>query len=309
MRERAGRCRFDRRAKKAVDDEGARRLETFERMRPRLFGIAYRMLGMRAEAEDVVQDAWIRLRDTAEVLAVEGFLVQTVTRLCLDRSRSARVRRESYVGLWLPEPLPEDALADEEVEHLETLTMAMLHVIDRLSPLERAVFLLREAFDYPYDRIGELVDRRPDACRKIVSRARGRVRRGDVAARLNPDEHRDLLLAFLDAARKGDVEELEALLTEDATLLSDGGGKATSALNPVVGRTRVARFIAGVTAAAEGSSRVEVRTLNGLPAAVVVSGGDVVATFSLNVVDGGVNRIFSVRNPDKLRRLAPPDPA
>lgn len=289
-----------------MGEETVLRTEAFERMRPRLFAIAYRMLGIRAEAEDVVQDAWIRLRDAAEVRATEGFLVQTVTRLCLDRSKSARSRRESYVGLWLPEPLPDDAVPDEEVEHLETLTMGMLHVIDRLSPMERAVFLLREAFDYPYDRIGELVNRRPDACRKIASRARRRVRGEAVATSLDADQHRDLLVTFLQAARRGDVEALEALLTDDATLISDGGGKAVSALNPIVGRNRVARFIVGVTDGSGGAAGVEIRSLNGLPAAVVSLGGAVIATFSLNVVNGEVSRIYSVRNPDKLRRLAGP---
>lgn len=286
-----------------MSNEAASRTEAFERMRPRLFGIAYRMLGVRAEAEDVVQDAWIRLRDAPAVEAVEGFLVQTTTRLCLDRSKSARVRRENYVGLWLPEPLPDEALADEEIEHLESLTMAMLHVIDRLSPLERAVFLLREAFDYPYEQIGELVGRRPDACRQIASRARRRVR-GEVEESLDPEDHHDLLLAFLQAARKGDIEALESLLTDDAALISDGGGKAVSARNAIVGRNRVARFIAGVTEATPESTRVEIRRLNGLPAAVVIDGRDVVATFSLSVVSGAVHRIFSVRNPDKLRGLA-----
>jgi len=285
-----------------MSDDIEERTGIFQRMRPRLFGIAYRMLGVRAEAEDVVQDAWIRLRDTPVVHEVEGFLVQATTRLCLDRSRSARAQRETYVGLWLPEPLPEEALADEEVEHLESLTMAMLHVIDRLNPMERAVFLLREAFDYPYDQIGDLVGRRPAACRQIAHRARRRVQREGEGS-LDPREHRDLLLTFLQASRKGDVEALEAHLTDDAVLIADGGGKAVAARNPVVGRSRVARFIAGVTEGAPASTRVEIRRLNGLPAAVVIDGDEAIATFSLAVVGGVVRQVFSVRNPDKLRGL------
>lgn len=286
-----------------VSEEIERRTQVFETMRPRLFGIAYRMLGTRAEAEDVLQDAWIRFRDVAEVHSDEGLLVQTTTRLCLDRSKSARMQRLQYVGLWLPEPLPDEALPDAEIEHLESLTMAMLHVIDRLNPMERAVFLLREAFDYPYGDIGELVGRRPEACRQIAHRARRRVR-DDAVGSLDPQEHEDLLRAFLDAARRGDIEALEAHLTDDAALIADGGGKAVAAGNAVVGRTRVARFFAGVGQGADESIRVVLRRLNGLPAAVVISDGTVIATFSLNVVGGSIREVFSVRNPDKLRSLA-----
>lgn len=279
-----------------------RRAAAFEAIRPRLFGIAYRMLGVRAEAEDVIQDAWIRLSRTPEVRSVEGFLVRTTTRLCLDRSTRARVRRESYVGLWLPEPLPDEDTAAEEVEHLESLTLAMLHVIGRLGPLERAVFLLREAFDYGYAEIGELVDRRPDACRQIAHRARRRVREEGVGS-VEADEHAALLEAFLDAARAGEVARLEALLTDDAVLLSDGGGKAVSALNPVRGPNRVARFLVGIARNAPASTAFELRQLNGLPAAVVSVEGRVVATFSLQVREGRIRRVFSTRNPDKLEGL------
>lgn len=276
--------------------------EIFQTLRPKLFGIAYRMLGVRAEAEDVVQDAWLRLSRTPEIRSVEGFLVRTTTHLCLDRSKSARARRESYVGLWLPEPLPAQESGDGQVEHLESLTMAVLRVIDTLAPLERAVFLLREAFDYDYESIAELVDRRPDACRQIVHRARQRVR-AEGAGSVDPAEHEALLEVFLEAARVGDVERLEAFLTDDAVLIGDGGGKAVSALNQVQGRNRVARFVSGIAEGAPPSTTVEIRSLNGLPAAVVSMEGVVVATFSLQVRGGRIRSIFSVRNPEKLARL------
>lgn len=286
-----------------MSEEIERRARVFDEMRPRLFGIAYRMLGIRADAEDVLQDAWLRYRGVTEVRSDEGLLVQTTTRLCLDRSKSARRQRERYVGLWLPEPLSDEVLPDAEMEHLESLTMAMLHVIDRLEPMERAVFLLREAFHYPYQRIGELVGRRPEACRQIAHRARKRVREDPVGS-LDPREHEDLLRAFLDAAQRGDVEALEAHLTEKAALIADGGGKAVTARNAVVGRTRVARFFAGVAQSMDDGTGVVIRRLNGLPAAVVVDDGAVIATFSLDVVDGSIRRVFSVRNPDKLRSVA-----
>lgn len=280
----------------------AARVAAFEALRPRLFGIAYRMLELRAEAEDVVQEAWIRLTREPEVRSFEGFLVRTTTRLCIDRSRSARARREAYVGLWLPEPLPSAGAEDDHVEHLESLTMAMLHVIGTLAPLERAVFLLREAFDYRYDEIAKMVGRRPDACRQIAHRARRRVKERDGGS-VDPREHEALLEAFLDAARVGDMERLEALLTEDAVLVADGGGKAPTALNPVQGRNRVARFFLGVTRNAPPSTNVAIRRLNGLPGAVVSTGDGVVAVFTLQVEEGRIRRIFSVRNPEKLGRL------
>lgn len=285
-----------------MNDCEKERLEAFQAIRPKLFGIAYRMLGVRAEAEDVVQDAWVRLSRTPGVRSVEGFLVRTTTRLCLDRSKSARARRESYVGIWLPEPLPADETTDGEVEHLESLTTAMLRVIDTLGPLERAVFLLREAFDYEYADIADLVDRRPVACRQIAHRARRRVRREGEGS-VDPGEHEALLRAFLEAARSGDVERLEAVLTDDAVLFSDGGGKAVAALNPVRGKNRVARFMVGISQDAPASTVVAIRRLNGLPAAVVTMEGAVVATFSLQVRHGQIRRIYSVRNPEKLARL------
>ena len=283
----------------------APRDEAFEAMRPRLFGIAYRMLRTRADAEDVVQDAWLRFTRTPDVRSVEGFLVRTTTRLCLDREKSARARREEYVGPWLPEPLVEVPSEDGNVELLESINMALLHLIGSLSPLERAVFLLREAFEYGYDEIGEIVGRRPDHCRQIARRARARIQGEGGAGSVDPGEHEKLLGAFLQASRTGDFVALESLLHEDAVLLSDGGGKVVAATNPIVGRGNVSRFMVGISGKAPDGVSVTLESLNGLPGAVVRIHDQPVAAFLLHVEGGRIRRVFAVRNPEKLAHLTP----
>jgi len=277
---------------------------TFEALRPKLFGIAYRMLQTRSEAEDVVQEAWVRLSRTSQVASPEAFLVRTTTRLCLDVAKSARKRRESYVGPWLPEPLLTTPGPEQEMERLDALSLALLRVIERLSPLERAVFLLREAFGYGYDEIAEVVERRTDHCRQIAKRARDRVRSegGDQPA--DADEHARLLHAFLGAAQEGDLEALEELMTEDVVLVSDGGGRAVAATRPVLGRRNVARFMAGISTKAPAGTSVEVGRANGLPAALVRTDGVLTAVFTLDVRGGRIRQVLSVRNPDKLGRSA-----
>lgn len=282
----------------------APRVEVFEAMRPRLFGIAYRMLRTRADAEDVVQDAWLRLEGTPDVRSVEGFLVRTTTRLCLDREKSARAQREEYVGPWLPEPLLSVSAGDGEVERLESINMALLYLIGSLSPLERAVFLLREAFDYGYHEIGEIVGRRPDNCRQIARRARARIQGEGGVGSVDPQEHEELMGAFLQASRTGDLIALESLLHEDAVLLSDGGGKAVAATNPILGRRNVSRFMAGISGKAPEGVSVSLEHLNGLPGAVVRVHDVPVAAFLLQVEEGSIRRVFAVRNPEKLSHLS-----
>ena len=276
----------------------------FEALRPRLFGIAYRMLGTRAEAEDVVQEAWLRLERAGPVDSVDGFLVTAVTRLSIDHLRSARVRRERYVGPWLPEPLttPEEDPA-RQVERAEALSLALLRVLDRLDPVQRAVFLLREVFDYPYEDVARVVGRRVDHCRQLARRARERVREERPPVEADPAEHERLLERFVAAADAGDLAGLEALLAEDVVLLSDGGGKVPAALNPVRGRDRVARFMVGVRKKATGDVSVRLARANGLPAALVYVDGRLGSLLALDVRDGRVATVFSVRNPDKLRGL------
>lgn len=276
----------------------------FERLRPRLFGIAYRMLGMRSEAEDMVQEAWLRLGRAAGVDSVDGFLVTAVTRLCIDHQRAARVRREAYVGPWLPEPIltAQDDPA-HDAERAEALSLAVLRVLDTLDPVERAVFLLREVFDYPYAEVAALVGRREDHCRQIAHRARSRVQARRPGREPTPEEHRRLLERFMAAAEEGDLVGLEELLAEDAVLVSDGGGKATAARNPVLGRDRVARFVAGVTAKRPVGTVVVPATLNGLPGIVILVDGVPETATCLDVRDGRITSVFMMRNPEKLGAL------
>ena len=277
----------------------------FEGLRPRLFGIAYRMLGTRAEAEDVVQEAWLRLERAGAVDSVDGFLVTAVTRLSIDHLRLARVRRERYVGPWLPEPLttPEEEDPARQVERAEALSLALLRVLDRLDPVQRAVFLLREVFDYPYEDVARVVGRRVDHCRQLARRARERVRDERPPMEADPAEHERLLERFVAAADAGDLAGLEALLAEDVVLLSDGGGKVPAALNPIHGRDRVARFMVGVRKKATGDVSVRLARANGLPAALVYVDGRIGSLLAVDVRDGRVAAVFSVRNPDKLKGL------
>ncbi|HSM04661.1 MAG TPA: RNA polymerase sigma factor SigJ [Longimicrobiales bacterium] len=276
------------------------RLRRFQALRPRLFGIAYRMLQTRSDAEDVVQDAWRRLAGAGEVRSIDGFLVRTTTRLCLDREKSARARRERYVGPWLPELLDTRPGPGDRIERLESVNLALLHVLLRLGPVDRAVFLLREVFDYGYDEIADVVDRRPDACRQIARRARERVRREGADRPVDPGEHEALLRAFLEAARAGELARLEALLAEDVVMVSDGGGKVPSATREVTGISSVARLLAGVAGKAPAGVSMDIRSINGMPAAVVRVEDALEVVFLLQIADGRIRRIFAVRNPDKL---------
>ncbi len=279
-------------------------LGRFESLRPRLFGIAYRMLGSRAEAEDAVQEAWIRLNRAGGVAEPEGFLVTTVTRLCIDQLRSGRVRRDAYVGPWLPEPLgTRDSDPSAEVERLEMLSLALLRVVDRLEPLERAVFLLREVFDYGYDEVAEIVDRRADTCRQIAARARKRIRAERPRREADPEEHRRMLERFMAAAFEGEVEALEAMLAQDAVMVSDSGGKVSSARRPVRGANAVARFMAGIMKKAPADLRVETRELNALPAVLGYADGRLALALTLDVREGRVAEVLVIRNPEKLARL------
>jgi RNA polymerase sigma-70 factor (ECF subfamily) len=279
-------------------------LEEFEALRPRLFGIAYRMLGSRSDAEDVVQEAWIRLSNASDVAQPEGYLVTIVTRLCIDHLRSGWTRRAEYIGPWLPEPLPTEGHdPGRDVERLEMLSLAVLRVVERLEPLERAVFLLREVFGYGYEEVSAMVDRRPDHCRQIAHRARQRVRATRPRREADPREHRLLLERFLQAAHGGDVEALETMLVEDAVALSDSGGKVSSARRPVRGRNAVARFVTGIMKKAPADVRMENAELNGLPAVLAHTGEGLVLALTIDVRDGRIAEVLSVRNPEKLARL------
>ena len=290
---------------------------TFEPHRRHLLGLAYRMLGSIAEAEDAVQEAYLRWHDTdrAAVAEPKAFLITTTTRICLDVLKSARVRREAYVGPWLPDPVTDAAALapDAQTELAEDLSMALLLALERLSPLERAAFLLHDVFDYSFTQVADTLGRNEAACRQLASRARARVRearpaRATPVAReqggLDP-RHAELVSAFINAARSGDVASLTRLLASDARIVTDGGGKVVAALNVIEGADRVAAFLAG-TARKGWTDDMVVRfdTINGLPGLIVSSSRGLVQTTAFEIEGDVMKAIYVVRNPDKLKHLA-----
>ena len=289
-------------------------VETFESLRPLLFAIAYRMLGTVSEAEDVVQEAFLRYRRAvagrAEIGSLKAYLSAVVTRLAIDELRSARRRRETYVGAWLPEPLLTDAGRDDPAAHLEqaeSLSMAFLLLLQRLSPPERAAFLLHDVFNYGYAEIARIIDTSEANSRQLASRARRRVE--SERPRFEPSRRaRDELAArFFAAATNGDLDGLVRMLGADATVYGDGGGRAPQWMTPITGADRVARLFAGLgRQAGELSLRIELRQVNGQPGALVLDAdGGLINVFALDIADGLVQTIRSVINPDKLGHIGP----
>ncbi len=272
----------------------------FDPLRPRLLRIAYRMLGSAAEAEDVVQEAYLRWHktDRASVRDAGAVLVRTVTRLCLDVLKSARVRREQYMGTWLPEPIVEPLAGDD-------LTLTLMMALERLSPLERAAFLLHDVFGMDFDEVARAIDRDPAACRQLASRARGHVREARPRFPVTEDQGRELASAFFTATRSGDLGALQALLAQDVVMYSDGGGKAKAALNPIYGREKNLRFVAGMLqrTGPNASRLVYEGTIDGLPGFVTVEADGVWQTTALAIEEGRIVTIYVTRNPDKLRAI------
>ncbi|MGW1144840.1 RNA polymerase sigma-70 factor [Streptomyces sp. NPDC002454] len=285
--------------------------EVFEEHRSVLMGVAYRMLGRVADAEDVVQDTWLRwsAAERHEVRAPRGFLVRITTRLALDRLRQLRARRESYVGPWLPEPLVTDfgpVLPDgaERAALAESVSFAVLVVLESLSPPERAVFVLREAFGYPYAEIARILDRGEAAVRQLAARARRHVEERRPRYEVDPAQRRDLTERFLAAATGGDFAALLSLLAPDATLVGDSGGKSRAPLRVIASADKVARFLWGAARkSADDGLTFEFLELNGGTAILVRSGGAPDTVFQLDVAAGRVQRVYIVRNPDKLTAL------
>ena len=272
----------------------------FEALRPRLFGVAYRVLGSAPDAEDVVQDAWLRWhRAAGEARDPEAFLVVTVTRLALNLAQSARARREQYVGEWFPTPV--DTAADPALgaERSEALELAVVHVLQRLSPEARAAYVLREAFDHPYHPIAEILQRQEPTVRKLVSRARTQVA-GERRTTTSRERVRELLEAFLAAARSGDVAGLEAVLVADVVSETDGGGARRAARRPVVGDNAVARFVAGFSTRFLDGMSTRIVEANGLPAGVLEVDGAPVALLCPTASDDGLTRLMWVMNAEKL---------
>ena len=284
-----------------------RRDAVFEEYRPVMFGVAYRMLGSVAEAEDIVQEAYLRFRASeADPANPRAFLVTIVTRLCLDVLKSARVKREEYIGPWLPEPLiqrnavlpgPEDAVA-----HEDDISLAFLVMLEELGPAERAVFLLREVFDYDYFDIAQMVGKSEVACRQIFRRARERLAHRQHRFTASYSERAALTVRFLAAANEGDMAGLLEMLAPDSVAISDGGGKVAAAMRPIYGAERIARFVAGL-AKKDPAASIEFADVNGSPGVLMLSKRDRVKTVMvLEIVDGRITTVFAMRNPDKLRR-------
>ncbi|MET9952704.1 RNA polymerase sigma factor SigJ [Streptomyces sp. NPDC006339] len=282
----------------------------FEEHRPLLTGVAYRMLGRVADAEDVVQEAWLRWSadDRGDVREPRAFLVRITTRLAVDRLRQARSRRESYVGPWLPEPIVTDfgpAVPDtaERVLLADSVSLALLVVLESLSPLERAVFVLREAFGFPYAEIATTLDRSEAAVRQLAGRARKHVDEGRPRYDVDPAQRRDLTERFLAAAASGDLEGLLALLAPGVRLVGDSGGKAKAPLRILENAEKIGRFMVAVSEGARDLYDLRVQEINGGPAVVVLAGGRVDSVFQVDVRDGRIACVYILRNPDKLRSL------
>jgi RNA polymerase sigma-70 factor (ECF subfamily) len=282
-------------------------LETFQAVRPRLFGIAYRMLGSASEADDVIQDAWVRWQgtDRSGVREPAAFLATTVTRLAINVLESARSRREVYVGPWLPEPVATEGDPTLGAERAEAMSLAVLLLLERLTPAERAAFVLREAFDYPFRQIAEVLEIGEANARQLATRARAHLDR-ERAAEVAPAERQRLLAAFIAAAQDGDLEALEAVLAEDVIALSDGGGVVLAARKPVIGRQRVANFLLGVLEKYGRDIQTVPVELNGGVGFVGLRDGELMAAWTIEFGPGGITRWFNVLNPAKLSHLTVP---
>jgi RNA polymerase sigma-70 factor, ECF subfamily len=275
----------------------------FDPLRPSLIRVAYRMLGSVADAEDVVQDAFLRWLDVDRDAVREpaAFLRRVVTRLCLDRLKSVRRERETYVGSWLPEPVVETGEAE-----LDDVTLPLLMALERLSPLERAAFLLHDVFDLDFEEVAATIGREPAACRQLASRARAHVRADRPRYPVRQERGFEIAEAFFTASRDGDMARLRTLLAADITIYADGGGKVSAHTAPVAGLDDVMRlFAAFASMFAESRSRlVRYGFINGLPGFVTIERGDILQTTALEIAEGRVAAVYVVRNPDKLRHMA-----
>lgn len=283
--------------------------DVFQAYRPLLFSIAYRMLGNTMDAEDGVQEVYLRWHKAIEngevVQSPKTFLCTIVTRWCIDQLRSARAQREAYVGVWLPEPLVEPGLSDpgETAEMAESLSMAFLLLLEHLSPVERAVYLLRQVFDYEYAEIATIVEKSEENCRQIVRRARQHLNTRRPHYDVSLEQRKQLTHQFIRACASGDMAGLLALLTDDVVLHSDGGGRVPAALNPIYGPSKVARGILGLLRKVPPGLIPRVALVNGQPGIVNYFNGVPYAIVALDMVEGRIQEIDLIVNPDKLRHI------
>ena len=309
-------------------------LAAFEQHRPLLFAIAYRMLGTVSDAEDIVQETYLRVEQHVQQAAQQAaqqasekaaqqhpqaapsaiqspkaYLTTIATRLCLDRLKSAQAQRETYIGPWLPEPIltsPEDnaeSSPEARAELKDSISLAFLALLERLNPVERAVFLLRQVFDYDYREIAPIVDKSESACRQIFHRAQAFIRANRPRLPVTKEAHTQLLQSFLTAMLSGDLNGLTSLLHEDATSYGDGGGKAYAARVPLVGRDKVARLCAGLHKLVPADTAMEIREINGWPSLIIRNDGVVTGVFTIDTDGERILAVRSVVNPDKLRHL------
>ncbi len=285
--------------------------ELLEELRPTAFAIGYRMLGSVAEAEDVVQEALLRLHEALQrgerIESPRAYLATIATRLAIDQLRSARVRRETYVGEWLPEPLVTDSEADpaRQAELADSLSLAFLVLLESLSPEQRAALLLHDVFDYGYAEIAEIVGKSEDNARQLATRARRHVEEGKPRFEASREQREELARSFFAAAQEGDVAALEELLADDVVLQGDGGGKAPALARALFGSRRVARTLAAWFRKGVDIPDAELREVevNGQPGAILMAGGRIVSVLALDIADGQVQAIRGIVNPDKLRHI------
>lgn len=279
----------------------------FETYRPLMFSIAYRMLGSATDAEDIVQEAYLRYqgKNEGEIISPKAFLTTIVTRLCLNQLQSAHEQRETYIGPWLPEPVLTDTHEEfapaNQAELHDSLSIAFLALLENLTPLERAVFLLREVFDYDYAEIAEITGQAEPACRQMFSRARKHITEQRPRFKPTPQEHREMLDQFLQAIGTGDVDGLVEMLAEDVTLWADGGGKIRGAVrHPLHGQEPVARFLVGSTRLARGPLHTEIAEVNGEPGVVIYMEDRAFLVLAISIDEGKVSEVRVIGNPDKL---------
>lgn len=281
---------------------------TFDRLRPRLQGIAYRMLGSTAEAEEVVQDAWLRWHDAdrAAIANGEAWLVTIATRIAIDRLRAAKVQREHYVGVWLPEPqLADSPHSPEQVlERADDLSVAFLTLLERLAPEARAAFLMREVFDADYDELAQTIGKSEAACRQMVSRAKAQLREARPRYNVTPEAHLRVMRQFADALSRGDFTSLKSMLAEEAELIGDGGGKVPSFGKPMRGGTRIAQLFYATSLRFKAAVRIELAVINGQWGVLRFIDGALESAQAYETDGERIVRIHVQRNPDKLVRIA-----
>ena len=294
----------------SANQDSINRLEEFDRYRSLIFAIAYRMLGSVMDAEDMVQEAFLRWQQTSQpkVKSTKAYLTTIVTRLCIDRLRSARVRREQYIGSWLPEPIVTEYSNDptEMAELADSLAIAFLVLLERLSPLERAIFLLREAFGYEYDEISQIVGKKTANCRQIARRARQHLTEKRSRYQVSLQQQEQLTSKFIAASQQGDLQGLLDILAEDITFWSDGGGQVVACLKPLRGAVKVAGFLRAIDRRSQklGSKyELELVRVNGQPGVIYTCDGNIETVVAIEIVGDRIQSLYFMRNPDKLKQV------